>query len=358
MISAKNLGWIWAIWGVWIRDFPDKKKWTNSLDLSHPFIFTPVSQPDMSSTFEKHMLKLPGNKLKPTLRFTKMQKAGHKNADPQTLTWWEWSKWWENIYNNGELHGGHEIANQSAGHASARTCQLHIAASWKFPSLCERPVSQIAIVWSTESRLGIPMSFTSIEGNFFWHSACRKLAANPRSWTQYLPTEGQHPKPERTLLRSLGVSSNISAFGSSTCFSKEQWPTTSVLDSGHNRVLAEANWLYMAFLQVEPTNGAAVEARQRVIKHQDQHLILRRLPYFVGLLLIYLYIYREREIERERERERERETEKERASERANSYENMVQHVKIGSFKGCESSSRGLLLPHGEKTPLSLALRS
>jgi hypothetical protein len=40
----------------------------------------------MSSTFEKHMLKLPGNKLKPTLRFTKMQKAGHKNADPQTLT--------------------------------------------------------------------------------------------------------------------------------------------------------------------------------------------------------------------------------------------------------------------------------
>ena len=27
----------------------------------------------------------------------------------------------------------------------------------------------------------------------------------------------------------------------STCFSKEQWPTTSVLDSGHNRVLAEAN---------------------------------------------------------------------------------------------------------------------
>jgi hypothetical protein len=48
------------------------------------------------------------------LRFTKMQKAGHKNADPQTLTWWEWSKWWENIY--GELHGGHEIANLQDRH--------------------------------------------------------------------------------------------------------------------------------------------------------------------------------------------------------------------------------------------------
>ena len=136
----------------------------------------------------------------------------------------------------------------------ARTCQLHIAASWKFPSLCHwigfvgkiltgnpwvftiklfglKPVKifpssnsmimwrpcQIAIdcviYWVTTRNTNV----LHIKGNFFWHSACRKLAANPRSWTQHLPTEGQHPKPERTLLcQSLGVSSNISAFGSSS----------------------------------------------------------------------------------------------------------------------------------------------